>query len=365
LNLAMLGLAGAMFVTALNVRSEVQLSVARVQLRRNYDIQVALDETVKRRVLEQRALAVPDVSGAEGFLRGSIGRYLPDDTRAGSILVLAHPAGSGYTRPWLASGQLPVQQNGLVLSAEVLDMWGLADPQHIQLGQALHVVAAGQKADDWVWDGVLGKVNLATVYTTYESYARLTHQEGMANMLAVRLAPGVDGPAMTDRLRIELEREGYSLQRIDYIPTMNAAEMASYSVMVFALFAVVALTAVVGGLGLLSTLSISVMERRREIGILRSMGSRPALIRRLVMTEGLLVGLLSLPLSFLLSWPLTLALGKAMVTGITGIAPEPIYRLEAAAIWAALVCSLALLSSWLPAREAGRLSIRQALIYLG
>jgi putative ABC transport system permease protein len=146
---------------------------------------------------------------------------------------------------------------------------------------------------------------------------------------------------------------------------VNAAEMASYNIMIYVLFVVVGLTAIVGGLGLLSTLSITVMERRREIGILRSMGARPALIRRLVMIEGLLVGLLSLPLSYLLSWPLTLGLGKGMVTGITGITPQPVYRLAAALIWAGLVCSLALLSSWLPARQAGRLSIRETLIYTG
>jgi putative ABC transport system permease protein len=141
--------------------------------------------------------------------------------------------------------------------------------------------------------------------------------------------------------------------------------MASYNIMIVVLFAVVALTALVGGLGLLSTLGISVMERRREIGILRSMGSRSTLIRRLVITEGLLVGLLSLPLAYLLSWPLTLVLGKAVVMGITAIAPEPVYRLGAAIIWAVLVCSLALLSSWMPARQAGRLSIRETLIYQG
>jgi len=134
---------------------------------------------------------------------------------------------------------------------------------------------------------------------------------------------------------------------------------------VYILFVVVALTALVGGLGLLSTLGISVMERRREIGILRSMGSRPALIRRMVITEGLLTALLSLPLSYLLSWPLTLVLGKAVVMGITGLAPEPVYQLGAALTWAILVCSLALLSSWAPARQAGRLSIRETLIYQG
>jgi putative ABC transport system permease protein len=95
------------------------------------------------------------------------------------------------------------------------------------------------------------------------------------------------------------------------------------------------------------------------------MGSRPALIRRMVITEGLLTALLSLPLSYLLSWPLTLMLGKAVVMGITGLAPEPVYQLGAALTWAILVCSLALLSSWVPARQAGRLSIRETLIYQG
>jgi len=262
------------------------------------------------------------------------------------------------------SGEWPPQENGLLLSSETLDLWGLADAPTTQPGQSLRVKAAGRKAD-WMLDGALGKLNMAMAYATYESYAALTRQEGMANMLAVRLTPGADGQGVTDRLSSELVADGYSLQRIDYVPPLNATEMASYNIMVYVLFAVVALTAVVGGLGLLSTLSISVMERRREIGILRSMGARPALIRRLVMTEGLLIGLLSLPLSYLLSWPLTLALGGGVVKGITGIAPEPVYLPGAALIWAALVSSLALLSSWLPARQAGRLSIRETLIYQG
>jgi putative ABC transport system permease protein len=277
LNLLMLGLAGAMFIAALNARREVQVSVARVQLRRNYDIQVALDETVKRSVLEHATLNVPGVQDAEAFLRGNMGRMLPDGTRAGSVVVLAHPAGSDYTRPWSVSGQWPVQQRGLLLSSEVLDMWGLAAGPPPQPGQPVSVMAAGREADDWVLDGVLGKLNLATVYTAYEDYAALTHQESMANMLAIRLGPGADGPAMADRLLGELQRHGYSIQRVDYIPPINAAEMISYSIVIYVLFVVVALTSLVGGLGLMSTLTISVMERQREIGILRSMGSRPAL----------------------------------------------------------------------------------------
>ena len=365
LNLLMLGLAGAMFIAALNVRSEVQASVERVQQRRNYDAQAVLSKPVDREALEASARKVSEVTEAQAFIRSSIGRILPDGTQAGNVMLFAYPAGSDFVRPWLVSGQWPVQHKGVLVSAEVVDMWGMSGPGQAEPGQALRVTAAGQEAGDWVLDGTLGKLNAPTAYADYEAYTGLIGQENKANGVAVRFAPGVDGLAATDRLLSQLEQDGYSPERVDYIPQTNSAEMASYSIMILVLFAVVALTALVGGLGLLSTLSISVMERRREIGILRSMGARPARIRRLVMTDGLLVGLLSLPLAYLLSWPLTLVLGKAVVMGITSLAPQPVYRLGVALAWAVLVCSLALLSSWLPARQAGRLSIRETLIYQG
>lgn len=363
LNLLMLGLAGGMFITALNVRREVQVSVERVQLRRNYEIQGYLGDLVGYKSLEYAAERVTGVGDAQAVLKGSIGRILPDGTEAGSVVVFAFPAGSDYVRPWLVSGQWPVHRKGLLISAEAAEMWRLT--KQTSPGQMLKVTARGNEADDWVLEGEFGKLNLPSAFAEYESYAKFADQYGLANMLVVRLVPGADGQVVTNELLRTLEQKGFSFERLDYLPPLNAAEMVSYSVVVYILFVVVALTALVGGLGLLSTQSISVMERRREIGILRSMGARPALIRRLVITEGLLTALLSLPLSYLLSWPLTLALGKAVVVGITSLAPDPVYQPEAALLWAVLVCSLALLSSWMPARQAGKLSIRETLIYQG
>ncbi len=65
------------------------------------------------------------------------------------------------------------------------------------------------------------------------------------------------------------------------------------------------LLAVVGGIGLLTILSISVMERLREIGVLRSVGASTWAISSQFLLEGLFVGLIAwaaaLPLSFFLS----------------------------------------------------------------
>jgi ABC-type antimicrobial peptide transport system permease subunit len=60
--------------------------------------------------------------------------------------------------------------------------------------------------------------------------------------------------------------------------------------------------AAIGAIGLLATLSISVVERQREIGIMRSVGASAWHVAGQFLVEGLIIGLLawvvSLPLSY-------------------------------------------------------------------
>lgn len=364
LNLLMLSLAGAMFVTALNIKQEIQVVGARIQQRNNFDIFAGLGETVKRHALEHTAMTVLGVSAAQAYLSGSMGRVLPGGILAGSIPVLAVPAGSDYHRLALVSGQWPPPENGVVLSAEALEIWGLPSDPLPALGMPLRITIAGRQAD-WTLAGIMGKVTRPVAYVSYTSYATLTHQIGLANMVAVRLAPGVSRQAASSRLPRVLEQVGYSVLYSDDVLHSNSAQMAAFNIPVYALLGIVALIALVSGLGLTSTLSISVMERRREIGILRSIGAGPDTIRRLVLTEGLLIALFSLPFAWLLAWPLTLAMGRMVVVATIGFAPPLIYLPWAALAWGGLVCGLALISSWVPARQASRLSIRETLIYTG
>jgi ABC-type antimicrobial peptide transport system permease subunit len=69
---------------------------------------------------------------------------------------------------------------------------------------------------------------------------------------------------------------------------------------------VAGLIAVVGALGLLTTLSMSVYERQKEIGVMRSIGAGSATVATQFLTEGLVVGfiawLIGLPLAVLIEW---------------------------------------------------------------
>jgi putative ABC transport system permease protein len=68
--------------------------------------------------------------------------------------------------------------------------------------------------------------------------------------------------------------------------------------------------------GLMGALSISVVVRTREIGVMRAIGARTPTILGMFMMEGVLQGLLSwlvvVPISFMLGRPMANALGMAL-----------------------------------------------------
>jgi len=120
--------------------------------------------------------------------------------------------------------------------------------------------------------------------------------------------------------------------------------------------------ALVGSIALSGVLSINVMERRREIGVMRAIGASSVTIADLFIGEGLTLGLLSwliaLPLSLPASWLMSKTLGVIVMS-------EVVYRYSEVGVlyWFVIIVALSVLASWLPARGATRISVQQSLMY--
>src|SRR4029079_11284069 len=65
----------------------------------------------------------------------------------------------------------------------------------------------------------------------------------------------------------------------------------------------------VGGLGLMTTMSVNVLERRRELGVLRAIGATSTTVALIIVSEGLIVGLLSWLLAAFAAWPVSKFVG--------------------------------------------------------
>jgi putative ABC transport system permease protein len=119
----------------------------------------------------------------------------------------------------------------------------------------------------------------------------------------------------------------------------------------------------VAGMGLASTMGIAVLERRREIGVLRAIGAPHAAILRLIVVEALAIAGLGFVLSVPLSLPMSLILGEAFGRIMFEL---PVHWLpDAAGVWRWFGVSLmvGLLASALPALRALRVPAATALRY--
>jgi putative ABC transport system permease protein len=123
------------------------------------------------------------------------------------------------------------------------------------------------------------------------------------------------------------------------------------------------LIATVGALGLMGTMSTNVLERTREIGVMRSIGASDGEVQRIVIVEGVIIGLISWLIGGALAFPAGAGLSNA-VGVVLFQTPLPYTFAPGGVItWLLVVTILAGVASFLPAWNASRLTVREVLAY--
>jgi putative ABC transport system permease protein len=123
------------------------------------------------------------------------------------------------------------------------------------------------------------------------------------------------------------------------------------------------LTASVGSMGLAGTMGMNVLERTREIGIMRAIGAVDSVIMRTIIVEGVVIGSLSWLLGAILSFPFTYLLSGIVSMAIFNSPIAVHFTFLGYVIWLGVVLILSALASILPAQNAARLTIREVLAY--
>jgi putative ABC transport system permease protein len=245
----------------------------------------------------------------------------------------------------------------------------LAQRRDLRVGSAIELQNGTHPAQRWTIVGIVpgaGGDAFApdgAVYAPYEAVRTLVDfPENRANQLYVRLADraraSVDEQARVLGDRLADAGLGNAAVKV-YEQQENTQRIFVGFTLLFSLMLIV--VAAVGGLGLFGTLSMNVVERRREIGVLRSVGAPTRTLLATFLLEGLLLALLGWGLGVILGTP-----ASRLLVGYLGDNLIPLdYAFPFAALRTTLLATVvtALAASLGPALLATRVRIAEILRY--
>ncbi len=173
----------------------------------------------------------------------------------------------------------------------------------------------------------------------------------------------VNQKILVERLRDVLETANLKAVTIDAADEKGAQIRSQFDIVVAMLLTMILLTATVGSIGLMGMLSINVVERTCEIGVMRAIGATPFAVIRLFIGEGIVVGVLSWLMAVPLSYPMAWLLGDTVGNLLLQTPLDFVYSREGAIEWLLIVIGLSALASLLPALRASQWSVRATLAY--
>jgi putative ABC transport system permease protein len=202
-------------------------------------------------------------------------------------------------------------------------------------------------------------------YANYAHIAQITRNIGQAGTVLVLTKHHdlASVKATVTALEAHFDQVGLHVTDIQTVLGERAEASATLGIIIALLLIMAILLAVVGGLGLMGTMSINVLERTREIGVLRAIGAPNRGVAQVFIREGVLIGVLSWALGAALAFPLGRLLSDAVGVPLMGAPLSFSYSLNGVWLWLAIVVLLSALASLLPARNASRLTVREVLSY--
>ncbi|MGD8463116.1 MAG: FtsX-like permease family protein [Anaerolineae bacterium] len=352
----------ALFISVLSLWASVNATLDSFMRYHQYDVSLTLERPYRLARVEQIARQVTGVAEVEGWSLGRATRLRSDGTESENFRVYAVPTDTSFMDPQVTDGQwLPAElRNAIVINSDVVDK----EPD-LQIGAEIVLDIDGRESV-WYVAGIAPTESRGPmIYMAHDDWAYATRTPGQITHLQVRTTrhDAAFQTEMEQTLFQHFEDSGLDLAGTKTTSVLQQENQILFTIVVAFLVLMALLLAAVGGLGLTTTMSINVMERVREIGVLRAVGASNGSVRRIVLLEGMAIGVLSWVMGTLLSFPISRFMSEQLGLALIKVPLSYQYSTIAAIAWFFVLLVVAVVASLGPARNAVRLTIREVLAY--
>ena len=364
-------IAGILFLVLMSLITSVNLTLDNEMARSHYtlrlgfaidqpeqkvmDLAKSVTKTQKVEVWQRLPMEI-SINGITLSQKGSLGAQL-----------LSVPSGTEMYKPLIEKGRwLQAADAGhrvLVLSTDSANLNG------IKVGDSL-AIRLKNSIQNWQVIGLYrwlagSNYTVEPIYVPLETVRNLNHSLNLASfaLLDAPIDNIKDEYDFVEAIKKSFQNNGIKLDVYTTLARLEQRQFArnQFNPVIGTLLGLAVMIAVVGGIGLSGALAISVLQRTREIGVLRAIGAPSKAIFRLFLMEGFMHGIfawtLSVPLAYFAAEPIASQLGKTML----GIQLDFRFNSSAVLFWLGIVLMLAWLASYWPARKATQLTIQNCL----
>jgi putative ABC transport system permease protein len=364
LTLFTLVLGGAIFIGVYNLWASFDKTMTDIQGYFLADINMSFGRYYRFEEVAPMAGSVPGVSGVEGWTEYGGTLIMAEDQPGTQIVFVAPPSTSTLIQPIITSGRWlkPGDENAIVIGNHLLNVF-----PDLKVGDWLTIEVEGKRTK-WQIIGtysLTGNVTPPLLYANYEYLSVLIGEPGQVYSLRILTDrhDAISQRRISNQIQALYEKNGIQFGSTQLGADWIRDQKSQTDILVYFMLSMAVMIAIVGGLGLMGTMSINVLERTREIGVMRAVGASNLDIQGIVIVEGMVVGLMSWAISILVAIPITGVLCYGVGAAIMTSPLPAVYGTTGIIAWLIFTLVLATIASALPARRASRLTVRDTLAY--
>ncbi|WP_182354503.1 ABC transporter permease [Flaviflexus huanghaiensis] len=252
----------------------------------------------------------------------------------------------------VVDGSLDEYNNGQVAALHE----SFAESEELGVGDEITLLGVEGPVTLEVGAVLSSEIIMSPIYVPQETFDQLRVDTSFVALMIIDVAEGYEITEVKDDVIAAVE-DMYIFQVLDEDGLKGLVGQTVDTVLT-TLYALLGLSIVIAALGIVNTLSLSVADRTREIGLLRAIGLSKRGVRGTLLVESIIMSVLGAVIGIVVGVPLAIGLNEYVSDDSTAIIHIPYLSLGVMLVAAVIV---GILASILPARRAARLNVLDAI----